>query len=174
MQTLSEGLLELAQQKTKNVNTHETVSLFETLSLAQKKVAALLKRKHITISVKGKDCLFSGDKQQLTELFVIFFDNAIKYSPEKTTITITSEMSDHSVKIHIIDQGIGISQKDLPHIFDRFYRADKSRTKTDVNGYGLGLAIAKKIVTDHKGTISVKSTVGGGTIFTIHLPAANA
>lgn len=68
------------------------------------------------------------------------------------------------------DQGMGISQADLPHLFDRFYRADKSRGKSDVSGYGLGLSIAKHIVDRHGGSIKVKSEVGRGTTFSIQLP----
>jgi two-component system sensor histidine kinase ResE len=70
----------------------------------------------------------------------------------------------------VSDHGIGIAAKDIPKIFDRFYRADKARTSAANSGYGLGLSIAKKIVTAHHGTISVKSAPGKGTEFLIRLP----
>jgi signal transduction histidine kinase len=95
-------------------------------------------------------------------------DNAIKYSPSNKEIKIESEKSNHSIAITVSDQGIGIDQKDLPHIFDRFYRADKSRSKT--SGYGLGLSIAKKIVETHKGSLTVRSGKDKGTSFIIRLP----
>jgi two-component system sensor histidine kinase ResE len=85
-------------------------------------------------------------------------------------ITASSKKIDHWVVVDIKDQGVGISQEDLPHLFDRFYRADKSRTKVDAPGYGLGLAIAKKIVEAHQGEIKVKSEPGKGTVFTVELP----
>jgi signal transduction histidine kinase len=103
-------------------------------------------------------------------LFTILLDNAIKYSPANTTITLISKKRDNGIIIEVSDQGIGIEEKDISRIFERFYRADKSRTKTDVSGYGLGLSIAKQIVEDHNGIILVKSTVGRGTTFFVSLP----
>jgi signal transduction histidine kinase len=74
------------------------------------------------------------------------------------------------VELTVADQGMGIKASDIPHIFERFYRADPSRTKEKIAGYGLGLSLAKQVVQMHKGSISVQSTPGEGTIFTIHLP----
>ena len=75
-----------------------------------------------------------------------------------------------NISIEIKDQGIGIEDKDIPLLFERFYRADKARTKTDTDGFGLGLSIAKDIVEKHNGAIEVKSKVGAGTVFQIRLP----
>ncbi len=72
--------------------------------------------------------------------------------------------------VSISDQGIGISDKDIGSLFDRFYRADRSRTKTNTPGYGLGLSIAKQIVDKHHGSINVNSEVDKGTVFTVELP----
>jgi signal transduction histidine kinase len=104
------------------------------------------------------------------------FDNAIKYSPAETKVALTATNKKHSVTINITDQGVGIATADLAHIFDRFYRADKSRSQAD--GHGLGLSIVKKIVTVHSGSIDVSSiphkhasnASGGGTTFTLTFP----
>ena len=112
-----------------------------------------------------------GNKDSLVELFVIFLDNAIKYSPDKTAITLTSKKTAQQISVSIADQGIGIEESDILNIFDRFYRVNKSRNKDRVTGYGLGLSIAKQIVEKYNGNISVKSKINSGTTFTINFPA---
>jgi signal transduction histidine kinase len=97
-------------------------------------------------------------------------DNAVKYSPEKSQIKISAKKGKNQSVIKVTDQGQGISKKDLPYIFERFYRADSARTRQNESGYGLGLAIAKKIVEEHDGKISVKSEENKGSEFKIILP----
>lgn len=169
LQHLAENLLELTQQQ-KKIGGLKTgkVSLLEVVEGAFKKVIPLAKRKRITIQNNVEDFLLNGESQSLTELFVVFLDNAIKYSKKGSEIVLTTEKTDHSVDVSIMDNGIGIAEKDLPHIFDRFYRADKSRSKT--LGYGLGLSIANQIVKAHKGSISVHKNNGRGTTFIARLP----
>ena len=111
-----------------------------------------------------------ADPQSLTDVLTILIDNAIKYSPEKSLIIIESLEHENSVSIKIKDQGIGIKQTDISHLFDRFYRADASRSKLNVEGYGLGLSIAKRLVELQGGTIEVDSIVGTGSTFTVKLP----
>ena len=106
----------------------------------------------------------------MTDLLVIILDNAIKYSNEKKSIFITSKKIDKKIFVFVKDQGIGISKKDLPYIFDRFYRADSARAKKDSGGYGLGLSIAKKIIEVHQGEIKMESKLGKGTTVIISLP----
>ena len=96
-------------------------------------------------------------------------DNAEKYSRDKKQIDINLYQSDVSFFFSVKDCGIGISKENLEKIFDRFYRADESRTK-DAGGYGLGLSIARIIVRGHHGSITVKSKEGEGSIFTIQIP----
>ena len=171
LQILSDGLIKLAQyQKGENNLVMVDVSLTSVVETAIKKVAYLAKGNRITIVNKADDYKIEGSSQLLTELFVIFLDNAIKYSPRHSEITLTSEKKDGYVLIHIADQGAGIDKEDIPHLFDRFYRADKSRTKSDVPGYGLGLSIAKQIVDRHHGLLSVQSILNKGTTFTVQLP----
>ncbi len=169
LQALSNNLLQLTQVH--SLNGHKPfaeVSVFEAIATAHKKVSSLAKQKNLTISIDATDNIVEGDASEIIEALVTILDNAIKYSNHNKAITIVTERNDQQVSIIIADQGIGISQKDLPHIFERFYRADKSRSQAD--GFGLGLSIAKKIIEQHKGTITVASKVHKGTAFTITLP----
>jgi len=171
LQALSDGLIKLTQyQRGTNGLTFTEVSLNSIFNEAVKKVANLAKNKKIEIVNKIDDSKIQGNKQILIELFVIFLDNAIKYSSQKTKIKITSKKTDNHVSVYITDQGIGIEEKDLPHLFDRFYQADKARTKLGMTGYGLGLSIAKEIVEKHHGLIKVQSQPEKGTTFTVQLP----
>jgi len=172
LQSLSDNLLTLTQYSNKNNtgSTWQAIPFLEIPEDALKKITPLAKKKHITIRHEGVDVSIQGDLHTLSKLFVILLENAIKYSPKDSVIAITSEKTDHILRVSIKDQGVGIDEKDLPHIFDRFYRADKSRTKTDVAGYGLGLSIAKTIVETYKGSISVKSKNEKGSTFTVQLP----
>jgi signal transduction histidine kinase len=169
LQGLAESLLALTQQQKRTGELKiESVSLLEVVEAALKKVIPLAKQKHIIIHNTVDDYLLAGEMQGLTELFVILLDNAIKYSSEASEVAITSKKIDHHIQIAVIDKGIGIGEKDLPHIFDRFYRADTSRSQ--IPGYGLGLSIAKQIVELHKGTITALHTPERGTTFLVRLP----
>lgn len=171
LQILSDNLLELAaQKKANNKKDFHDLSLLKITEEASKKVLPLAKKKSIIISNSISDVVIRGEKNYLVELFVILIDNAVKYSPPSTTVNLTSNKKDRMILIHVADQGIGIAPEDQTKIFERFYRTDKSRTKTQAKGYGLGLAIAKQIVDDHKGSIQVKSNGAQGSIFTVALP----
>ncbi len=111
-----------------------------------------------------------GDRDRLHQMLVILLDNALKYSTEGT-ITLNCTAAGSHVTIEVSDTGIGISSEDLPFIFDRFYRADKARNRTQ-GGTGLGLSIAKWIVEAHHGSISARSIQGVGTTIQIVLPAS--
>ncbi|HET7827236.1 MAG TPA: sensor histidine kinase, partial [Candidatus Saccharimonadales bacterium] len=128
--------------------------------------------KKIVIDNRAGDFRVMGEPASLNELFYVLLENAIKYSPAGSTVKITSWQRHHGVAIAVSDAGPGISAQELPKIFDRFYRTDPSRTKQHNGGYGLGLAIAKKISEAHGGHIEVKSTLGKGSSFIVHLPSA--
>jgi signal transduction histidine kinase len=96
-------------------------------------------------------------------------ENAIKYSPEKSKILITSEEVDNKVVLQVSDQGMGIDPEDLPNIFMKFFRS-KNAKSSPVKGSGLGLYLAKYFVELHGGSISVESALGQGTTFTVELP----
>lgn len=169
LQGLTENLIELTQQQKKRGHLKiEDVSLLEIIEAALKKVVPLAKQKQIIINNEVDDYILEGEQQSLTELFLILLDNAIKYSPKNSEVKLTSAKTDRHLEINVTDTGIGIAEKDLPHIFDRFYRADKSRSQTP--GYGLGLSIAKEIVESHKGTIAVESEIDQGATFILQLP----
>lgn len=169
LQNLSNSLLTLTKVHSVNGNRQQDIiSTLEIINLAHKKISTLAKKKNIHIEKNIKDARIKGDKDSLVELLVVLLDNAIKYSQKDTHITITLEKTQEKIFISIKDEGMGISEGDLPHIFERFFRADKSRSL--IEGYGLGLAIAKKEVENHRGGIYVSSELGKGTIFTVWLP----
>ena len=171
LQTISDRLLELAQIEKPNYFVFTSLDLKTIINDAVAKVRSLAKQKHIRIETgKIKTQKLEGDKKQLTEMLVIFLDNAVKYSQKKKSINLSTKVTGQSLIVKVTDQGIGIDGQDLPHIFERFYRSDKSRTNYHVSGYGLGLSIAKKIIDGHNGTIQVNSKKNQGTTFTIHLP----
>jgi len=171
LQLLSDELLQLAQYQKPNGNYIFTkINISNVLTKAIRKIEPLAKQKHIEIQTSIDPNTIDANFFGLEDLFVILLDNALKYSPKDSTIAVSSNRIDGYVAIHIHDQGIGINEKDIPHIFDRFFRADSVRTKNGVNGYGLGLSIAKKIVDAHNGSIHVKSIAHKGSKFTVQLP----
>ena len=109
------------------------------------------------------------DTDKMTQVIDNILNNAIKYSPDGGKITVTMKTTDDQMILSISDQGLGIPKQDLPHIFDRFYRVDRARSRAQ-GGTGLGLAIAKEIIKQHKGFIWAKSEYGKGSTFTIVLP----
>ena len=167
LQALSDSLLELAQYQKPNANIQlEEVSTKEVVKTAIDKVKPQAKQKKIKIIDTSNIYKVTANKYSLVDLLVILLDNAIKYSRQNSSVTISSHKTEGYLEITVSDRGNGISKIDIPHIFDRFYRSEKDRSK---NGYGLGLAIAKQIVEKHNGTISVASTKSGST-FTVKLP----
>lgn len=172
LQSLSTSLLELAHNEKPLVNGFKKLSLKEVISSSIHKVDPIAKKKQIKIISAVENLKLKGDEDRIVELFVILLDNSIKYSPEKSKITINAKRDDGHIIATVKDQGIGIDKKDLPHIFDRFYRTDNARSKVGKGGFGLGLSIAQKIVASHNGQISVDSKPNKGTVFTIKLPVS--
>jgi two-component system, OmpR family, sensor histidine kinase SenX3 len=147
-------------------------------------VAEVIDRTRTPASVKGIEVGFVGmrgltvygSESQLMTAVANLAENAVNYSPDADEdgpaprVTITARGDEDVVEIAVIDQGIGIEPKDLDRIFERFYRADKARSRA-TGGTGLGLAIVKHIATNHGGQVEVVSTVGVGSTFTLRLPA---
>ena len=171
MQALSESMLQLAQyQKPNGHMQFELVELQQIIKEAEKRLEPIARQKKIAVHTALEEVSVYGNKYSLVDLIVILLDNAIKYSPSGSTIIMKTKKADNQGVISVVDQGIGIEEKDRIQIFDRFYRADSARSKNASGGYGLGLSIAKKIVDIHKGSIDIASEIGKGTTFTIRLP----
>lgn len=173
LQTLSDRLLELTHYENSSLHqNNEEFQLKDATDEAIHNVRPLAKQNNIILRNTVKDTTIGGTRERIIELFVILLDNAIKYSPAKETVSLSSVTTDHHVRITVTDHGIGIEEKDIPHVFERFFRADSARSHTKSSGYGLGLAIAQKIIQRHNGSIGVKSAVGKGTTITVTLPVA--
>lgn len=172
LQQLVNNLLKLTRVSVANHSNvdHQSIYLKNILTEAASKLTPLAKRKKISISLRLSPVQVLGERSSLTELFVILMDNAIKYSNSNSAITVSVSRSGSKAVITVKDRGIGIAEEDINNVFDRFYRADKSRSGTD--GHGLGLSIAKKIVESHSGSISVQSKLNKGSTFTVTLPIA--
>lgn len=169
LQTLTDGLLRLAQRdgvqlKLAPVLAHEIVA--DAINAVMDSAQA----KDMTIAETVPKIKLLADQPGLTRVLVILLDNAIKYSPEHSAITIDGSQQGKTALITIRDEGTGISAEDLPHIFDRFYRADQSRSTQHSHGYGIGLALAKKIIDQHNGEIIASSMPGKGSSFTVKVP----
>jgi signal transduction histidine kinase len=115
----------------------------------------------------------NGDRDRLKQVFLNLVANAIQYTPSGGDVFMSLSSVKDQARVIVRDTGPGIPPEDLPHIFERFYRAEKSRTRSKVSGFGLGLSIAHWIVEHHGGKIEVDSKEGKGTTFAIWLPLYN-
>jgi len=132
----------------------------------------LIDAEHVISSQVENDIQFVGAQDKLKQAMRIFVDNSIKYTPQDGEVHIGLRQSEHQITLEFSDSGIGIAKEDIAHVFERFYRADKSRTKLEnktTGGSGLGLAIAKIIIDQHQGKIEVKSDIHSGTTFIVRL-----
>jgi two-component system, OmpR family, sensor kinase len=148
----------------------EPIYINEVLEEACALVTSRARAKDIRIERKlDEEITYFGDEAFLHQLFLIFLDNAIKYSPNGATVRVTLENLDGSIRARFEDEGIGISSEHLPLIFDRFYRAAPS-SNGEAHSGGLGLAIAQAIVRAQGGSLECASTPGVGSTFTVILP----
>ena len=146
------------------------MSLNSLLEEQVKRLLPLARENGIEINLEMKDdTAILGDSAKLEQVIYNVIDNAIKYTPRGGEVEVSLNRSGKKALIRISDTGIGIPADDLPHIFDRFYRVDKARSRA-TGGTGLGLSIVKQIVQNHGGNISAASSEGKGTAFTIELP----
>ena len=147
------------------------VNVAECLRNACKDGKVLAEAKHLNFAqrIDTQNVLMEADSQALHRLFLILLDNAVKYTPPGGSITVTLTSNNGSAVTEFKDTGIGINGDDLPHIFERFYRADKARSR-EFGGVGLGLSIARWVAEAHQGSIEVESTPGAGSVFRVRLP----
>ncbi|MHB8627221.1 MAG: sensor histidine kinase [Aggregatilineales bacterium] len=146
------------------------VNLSDLLGSLLSQMQPLADERHIALMIEAPtNAWVLGDPDQLVQLFVNLLDNALKYSNSREQVRVNLKSRGSEWQIDVSDTGIGISAEHLPHVFDRFYRADPSRTR-QTGGMGLGLAIAKAIVQQHNGRIAVQSQPGHGSVFTVSLP----
>jgi signal transduction histidine kinase len=150
----------------------DPVNVAECLRDACKDGQILAEAKQLKFAkhIDSQELFVKGDSHALRRLFLILIDNAIKYTPPGGTVTVGLRRSNGSALAEFRDTGIGISPVDLPNIFDRFYRADKARSR-EFGGVGLGLSIARWVAQAHRGSIEVQSTPGTGSLFLVRLPA---
>ncbi|SPE41910.1 Two-component sensor histidine kinase [Candidatus Sulfopaludibacter sp. SbA3] len=125
--------------------------------------------KHLGMDVSLEEAGITGDEQLLSQVWSNLIFNSIKFTPEGGKVRVALHKRADQVEVSIADTGIGIAPEDQPHVFERFYKADKSRNRS-AGGSGLGLAIAKKVVQLHRGTIAVQSQPGAGATFIVELP----
>jgi two-component system sensor histidine kinase SenX3 len=126
--------------------------------------------RHIWVNfTEAQDCVVKGDREQLIMAIHNLIENAINYSPEGTTVSITSTLQNAIIDIAVTDQGIGIPESEIERIFERFYRVDPARSR-QTGGTGLGLSIVKHVVNKHGGDIKVWSSENVGSTFSIRLP----
>lgn len=171
MDALTKRLLLLARYDKNTIDINYEIINFSILVKDDLKDFEVSNKDIILNKNIENDIYIYGDRGCLKEVIRIFLDNAKKYSKKKVNISVNLSKKEGRAYLSISDTGIGMNKKDLENIFDRFYRSDKSRARSgEVSGSGLGLSIAKEIVLDHCGEISVKTKEYEGSTFTVTFP----
>lgn len=149
----------------------QPLALAEVAQKIKESLTQRIAQKNLSIEVRTAADVppVPADRTRMEQVFANLLDNAVKYTDPGGSITVNITRLDGSVKVVVRDTGIGIPSKDLPRIFERFYRVDKARSR-EMGGTGLGLAIVKHIVLQHGGDIHAESTLGEGTSIIFTLP----
>lgn len=169
LEVLVKSLLTLADIEGFNEDQLQPIELTPVVETCKENLVTAHSRVNVSIQQKTEQLLVCADLPLLEMALMNLLENAVRYSPVPAEITITIEKEGKWAQLSVADQGIGIPEADLPHIFDRFYTIDKARSRK-FGGAGLGLSIVKAIIQKHRGEISVFSKLGQGTTFTIRLP----
>ncbi|MFE5317133.1 ATP-binding protein [Paenibacillus sp. NPDC056579] len=181
MGRLVRDLLDLARMETGNLELHiRQVDVGGFMRRMHRKFAVLSKERGITMTLElPEDSLnIQADEDRLEQVMTNLLDNAIRHTPSQAQIRMRAvtvmHMGREAALLEISDEGQGIPAGDLPFIFERFYKADKARTRGTTGGTGLGLSIVKNLVDAHQGTVQAKSMVGQGTTFSVIIPCRQA
>ena len=168
-----ENLLAISRLEAGEARGHrERLDFAELSRTTADQMRLLAEEKRISLTCDGSDPVeVDADASRLKQVVVNLLDNAIKYTPEGGEVRVSVTRRDDRAILEVADNGIGISPTDRPHIFDRFYRADKARSR-QMGGTGLGLSIVRSICLVHNGQVSVSSKEGGGSVFRVELPLA--
>ena len=169
-------LLDLARlESQEHTDYPDVVDVRGVLMSVLSRMKRVARKKEITLQWKrfGRATQYTvrGDETQLTSMFTNLVDNAVKYTPAGGRVEVVGGFEGSEIVVRIADTGIGIPEDELSRIFERFYRVDKARSKA-TGGTGLGLSIVRHVAQNHGGRVSVRSTPGAGSIFTVHLPRA--
>ena len=164
------SLQQLARVEDENLKLKTTqVDLLDVAAAAKANMAAEAAKKNLSLTVEGDGAWVCADREQMVQVAMNLLSNAIKYTSEGGHVRIEVERGPRDGMLRVKDDGIGISKQDLPLIFQRFYRADKSRSRK-TGGAGIGLTISAAIVAAHGGTITAESETDQGSCFTVSLP----
>lgn len=172
MGRLVNELLDLARMEAGHAQLNkEEVEVIPFLRKIVRKFQGLAKEKDIQLqlNLNNQTEWLTFDPDGMEQVLTNLIDNAIRHTPSNGTVSVSEQIDERGLYLEVEDSGSGIPEEDLPFVFERFYKADKARTRGR-SGTGLGLAIAKNIIHSHKGQISVKSKVGQGTTFSIFIP----
>ncbi|WP_088833463.1 ATP-binding protein [Paenibacillus tyrfis] len=178
MGRLVKDLLDLAKMETGNMELNlRELEVNTFIKRVHRKFAGLSKEHGITMTCilpEEELVLRQADEDRMEQVLTNLLDNAIRHTPSQSIIQLSAAQTrykgEDAVLIEVADQGLGIPAEDLPYIFERFYKADKARTRGATGGTGLGLSIVKNIIEAHEGNVHVKSQPGQGTTFSITLP----
>ncbi|MFB6803389.1 two-component system histidine kinase PnpS [Peribacillus butanolivorans] len=171
LQELIQELLNLSKMEQQEfVLKTGVVDITNVLGDIQEMLIGKLKEKEVSLEIKASSIpvFIEGESDRIKQVFINLITNALTYTPNGGWVTVNVTENEQTVDIIVQDSGIGIEEKELPRIFERFYRIDKARSR-DSGGTGIGLAIVKHIIEVHKGKIKVESTPGSGTTFTVTL-----
>lgn len=167
---LSQNLLKLTLlESEEHLPEHITYRLDQQLKQIVLNCEPLWSEKEIELEVSLEKMYITADEESMSQVWINLLHNSIKFTPNGGAITIKLIQNDEQAEVHIRDTGVGISEEQREHIFERFYKADSSRNRVH-GGSGLGLAIVRKVIDLHQGKIQVKSVVGNGTEFIISIP----
>ncbi len=169
LQLLTDRLLALSSQQPVTLEPFDTQ---DVVAEAVQRHEAAAKLKKIKLAASNDELKAIGDLDTVCDIVSILVDNAIKYSPISTTVSIAAHEQNHKVLLSVSDEGNGVSDEDKLKIFDRFYRADESRSKANVEGHGLGLALAARLSELNNARLTVADNTPHGAVFTLELPKA--